>query len=353
MSAAPRDRIAPSRMLATLRAGLVVPAMPLALDDDRRFDERYQAALANYYAAAGAGGIAVAVHTTQFEIRDPATRLLEPVLEVVADTLARTGGDLIRIAGVAGPTGQAVAEARLAERLGYDAVLLCPPMGGAMDEPGMLDRARAVAEVLPVIGFYLQEAVGGRRLSAEFWRGFAEIEGVVAIKIAPFDRYRTLDVVSAVLESGRADRIALYTGNDDNIVHDLTTPFETPDGDRWIDGGLLGQWAVGTNAAVRLMELVRAVRAGDAAKADLLSRRAPQLTVANAAVFDAANAFRGCIAGVNYVLWRQGLLPSIRCLSDREVLSPGQAEAIDDAFRRYPWLSDDDFVNEHRHGWFA
>lgn len=334
-----------------LRHGLVVPAMPLALRDDRSYDERYQAALARYYADAGAGGIAVAVHATQFEIRDRQTRLLEPVLETVAGAMRDDDRDLLRIAGIAGPTAQAVAEAETARGFGYELALLSPPRGWAATEEEMLERARAVAEVLPVIGFYLQEAVGGQRLSAGFWRRFAEIEGVVAVKIAPFDRYRTLDVVTAVLESPRADRISLYTGNDDSIVNDLLTPFASEGGTRWIDGGLLGQWAVGTRRAVESMALVRAAREGDDEALRAALALGPQLTELNQAVFDADNAFRGCISGVGYVLWRQGLLPSIRCLSDREVLSPGQAKRIDAVHERYRWLSDDEFVEEHRDRW--
>jgi dihydrodipicolinate synthase/N-acetylneuraminate lyase len=339
---------------ARLSRGLVVPAMPLALRQDRSYDERYQVALARYYAEAGAGGIAVAVHATQFEIRDPGTRLLEPVLETVATTLRGHGnGDLLGVAGIAGPVRQAVAEAETARGLGYDAALLSPPIGTPATETDMLDRARAVAAVMPVIGFYLQDAVGGVRLSGRFWRAFAEIDGVVGVKMAPFDRYRTLDVVTAVLESSRADRISLYTGNDDNIVGDLITPFDWRGGERWIDGGLLGQWAVGTRRAVESMSLVHAARRGDDAALRRLLALGPQLTELNQAVFDAENAFRGCIAGVGYVLWRQGLLPSTRCLSDREVLSPGQAERIDALHKRYPWLSDSEFIEEHRDRWLA
>ncbi|WP_159619659.1 dihydrodipicolinate synthase family protein [Ruania rhizosphaerae] len=334
------------QITARLRDGLVIPALPLALREDGVFDERHQAAVVRYYAAAGAGGVAAAVHTTQFEIRNPGTRLLEPVLELTAEVLQETS--LLKIAGVAGDEETAVAEAELAARFGYDAVLLIPPRNGAADETKMLTRARSVADVIPVIGFYLQEAIGGPRLSAAFWREFAEIENVVAVKIAPFDRYRTLDVVSAVLSSSRADQIALYTGNDDNIIGDLITPFT---GGRWIDGGLLGQWAVGTHAAAGLMSRVHAARAGDDEAVRELTARAPELTELNAAVFDAENDFRGCIAGVNAVLWWQGLLPSMRCLNPGEVLSPGQEDRIRGTLARYPWTSDKDFIADRLSEW--
>ncbi|WP_220465704.1 dihydrodipicolinate synthase family protein [Microbacterium esteraromaticum] len=336
--------------MGLLREGMVIPAMPLALDDHRRFAPRHQRAVARYYAAAGAGGIAVGVHTTQFEIRLPEFGLLEPVLAVSAEVL-HENPSMLRVAGVAGDRAQAVAEAELAAALGYEAVLLSPPRHRQLTDQEMLERARAVAEILPVIGFYLQEAIGGPRLSAGFWRSFVEIENVVAVKVAPFDRYRTLDVVEAVLNSDRADDVALYTGNDDNILGDLFTPFETPRGTRWFDGGLLGQWAVGTRAAVKMLDTVHAARRGDAAAARAVIRSAPQLTAVNAAVFDVAHDFRGCIAGVNAILHRQGLLPSMLCLDPEEVLSPGQQALIDDAFARYPWAGDDEFIQAHRHEW--
>ncbi|SEE99087.1 dihydrodipicolinate synthase family protein [Ruania alba] len=296
------------QITARLRDGLVIPALPLALREDGTFDERYQAAVVRYYAAAGAGGVAAAVHTTQFEIRDRGTRLLEPVLELTAEVLAESPG-LVRIAGVAGDEDAAVAEAELAARLGYDAVLLSPPRDCAVEESQMLDRARSVAEVLPVIGFYLQEAIGGPRMSGAFWREFAEIENVVAVKVAPFP------------------------------------------GGRWIDGGLLGQWAVGTHAAAQLMTTVHRARAGDDGAVRALTARAPQLTELNAAVFDAENGLRGCIAGVNAVLWWQGLLPSMRCLNPRETLSAGQADRIRTALARYPWTSDEHFIADRRSEW--
>lgn len=338
--------------LDLLAAGAVIPAHPLALDAGRRLDERRQRALTRYYLAAGAGGIAVGVHTTQFAIRDAGVGLLRPVLALAAETAEKEAGrPVVKIAGACGYTAQAVAEAALAAELGYDAVLLSPAVPGA-DEAGLLDRARAVGEVLPVVGFYLQDAVGGRYLSPAFWRAFAEIPSVAAIKTAPFDRYRTAEVIAAVAASDRADEVALYTGNDDAILTDLLTPYRTADGRlRWFAGGLLGQWAVWTRAAVTLLAEVRAARAGDHALLTDLLRRAPQLSEANAAVFDIRNAFRGCIPGVHEVLRRQGLLTGTWCLDPAERLSPRQAEEIAAIAAAYPWLTDDDFVAEHRDDW--
>lgn len=333
-----------------LRQGMVIPAMPLALDRDRRFAPDHQRAVARYYMAAGAGGVAVGVHTTQFEIRLPQFGLFEPVLASSAEAL-RENPSALRVAGVAGDRAQAVAEAELAASLGYEVVLLSPPRHRQLTDREMMERARAVADVLPVIGFYLQEAIGGPRLSPEFWREFVEIENVVAVKVAPFDRYRTLDVVAAVLGSARSDEVALYTGNDDNILGDLFTPFETSRGARWFDGGLLGQWAVGTRAAVQMLDTVRSARRGDVEAARAVIRASPQLTAVNAAVFDVAHDFRGCIAGVNAILHRQGLLPSGLCLDPTEVLSPGQQDLIDEVYARYPWAGDDEFIQAHRDEW--
>ncbi|WP_093717852.1 dihydrodipicolinate synthase family protein [Actinacidiphila alni] len=335
-----------------LAAGTVIPAHPLALDAERRLDERRQRALTRYYLAAGAGGIAVGVHTTQFEIRNAAVGLLRPVLELAAETADKEAGrPVVKIAGACGYTAQAVAEAELAAELGYDAVLLSPAVPGA-DEAGLLERTRAVGEVLPVIGFYLQEPVGGRYLSADYWRKFADIPSVVAIKAAPFDRYRTAEVIAAVAASDRVQDIALYTGNDDAILTDLLTPYRTTGGDlRWFAGGLLGQWAVWTSSAVAMLAQVRAARAGDQQLMIDLLRRAPQLSEANAAVFDARNAFRGCVPGVHEVLRRQGLLAGTWCLDPAERLSPRQAEEIARVAAAYPWLTDDTFVAEHRDDW--
>lgn len=328
-----------------LRAGQVIPAHPLALTESRTLDERRQRGLTRYYIDAGAGGVAVGVHTTQFAIREPKIGLLRPVLELAIDE-ARANVERDRtfamIAGVCGRTAQACGEAEVAAALGYDAGLLS--LGGLADatDEQLLAHCRTVAEIIPLFGFYLQPAVGGRVLSYRFWREFAEIPNVWAIKIAPFNRYQTIDVVRAVVEAGRDD-VALYTGNDDNIVADLLTPFPVTVGGatilRWIDGGLLGQWAVWTRAAVALLESIKAARASGAVDPSLLSRGVA-LTDANAAIFDVAHAFRGCIPGIHEVLRRQGLLDGVWCLDPDEVLSPGQAEEITRVYRSYLVLVD-------------
>jgi dihydrodipicolinate synthase/N-acetylneuraminate lyase len=345
-----------SEIRAALRGTVVIPACPLALTAERRLDERRQRALVRYYLAAGATGLAVGVHTTQFAIRDPRVGLFRPVLELAADELGRAGRRAARIAGVCGPTPQALAEAGLARECGYHAALLS--LGALKDatEADLLAHCRRVAEVIPVVGFYLQPAVGGRVLPYSFWRRFAEIDNVVAIKIAPFNRYQTLDVVRAVAESGRDD-VALWTGNDDNILLDLLTPFRfrTAGGvvERRITGGLLGQWAVWTRRAVELAgECRRIAEQGGDVPADML-RLNVELTDANAALFDAANGFAGCIAGIHEVLRRQGLLEGTWCLDPHEALSPGQAEEIDRVCHAYPHLTDDEFVREHRDEWLS
>jgi hypothetical protein len=337
--------------LEVLAHGTVIPAHPLALTAGSELDERRQRALTRYYLASGAGGVAVAVHTTQFEIREPGIGLLRPVLELAAETVdAEADRPFVKVAGACGYTAQAVAEAELAASLGYDAVLLSPAVPGA-DEKGLIDRARAVGEVLPVIGFYLQEAVGGRYLSPAFWSAFTDLPSTAAVKIAPFDRYRTADVIRAVAAADRADEVALYTGNDDDILGDLLTPYATPGGRRWFAGGLLGQWSVWTRSAVALLEDVRLARSGDhAAMVRCLTRR-PELTDANQAVFDVRGGFRGCIAGVHEVLRRQGLLAGTWCLDPSAVLSPGQAEELTRVAAAYPWLTDDAFVAEHLDDW--
>ncbi|MDQ3996945.1 MAG: dihydrodipicolinate synthase family protein [Gemmatimonadota bacterium] len=342
-----------------LLRGQVIPAHPLALTAQRRLDERRQRALTRYYVAAGAGGIAVGVHTTQFAIRDPNVALYRPVLELAGETARESlrvePRPFLLVAGVVGTTANAVAEAEAAATLGYDAALLSLAAWRDVPDRQVLDHCRAVAGVLPVFGFYLQSAVGGRLLSYGFWREFAEIENVWAIKVAPFNRYQTLDVVRAVAAAGRDD-IALYTGNDDSIVVDLLTPFPVESGGRettrQIVGGLLGQWAVWTRGAVRMLERVRASRASAVVDTPWLGLAAA-LTDANAAIFDAANAFAGCIPGIHEVLRRQGLLCGTWCLEPREALSPGQAEEIDRVTRRYPFLAaeDDQFVRENLDAW--
>ncbi|MGQ9575229.1 MAG: dihydrodipicolinate synthase family protein [Thermoguttaceae bacterium] len=341
-----------------LRRGLVIPASPLALNSQRRWDQRRQLGLWRYYAAAGAGGIAVGVHTTQFAIREPKIGLLGPLLALAAEEFdrldARRREPLVRIAGICGRTEQAVAEAAMARQLRFHLGLLSLGAMREADEDALVAHCHAVAEILPLMGFYLQPAVGGRVLPYGFWRRLAEIENVAAIKIAPFNRYQTLDVVRAVAESGRED-IALYTGNDDNIVLDLLTPYcfsvEGRTVCRRIVGGLLGHWAVWTRRAVELLETCHAaVAAGGAVPAGLL-RRAAEVTDANAALFDVAHQFAGCIAGIHEVLRRQGLLEGIWCLDPAETLSPGQSAEIDRVLRMYPHLNDDAFVAEHRDQW--
>jgi dihydrodipicolinate synthase/N-acetylneuraminate lyase len=328
-----------------VRSGQVIPAHPLALDAHRRLDERRQRGLTRYYAHAGAGGVAVGVHTTQFAIRDSAIGLYRPVLELAMDE-ARHVIDGRRtfamIAGVCGHTAQARSEAEIAAAIGYDAALLSLGDWRTESEDEILDHCRIVGEVMPLFGFYLQPAVGGRVLSYRFWREFAELPNVWAIKIAPFNRYQTIDVVRAVVEAGRDD-VALYTGNDDNIVSDLLTPFPVNVGGstvlRWIDGGLLGQWAVWTNAAVALLAAIKEARVSGDYAPSLLSYGAA-LTDANAAVFDVAHGFQGCIPGIHEVLRRQGLLDGIWCLDPHERLSPGQADEITRVERSYPEVTD-------------
>ncbi|MBN8204806.1 dihydrodipicolinate synthase family protein [Microbacterium esteraromaticum] len=351
MSAVPALRPEAAR---TLAQGAVIPAHPLALTADRTLDERRQRALTRYYLAAGAGGLAVGVHTTQFEIRDPEHALFEPVLALAAEELDAAGADMVRIAGVAGGTAQAVAEAELARSLGYDAVLVSPRVSGA-DERALLDRARAVGEVLPVVGFYLQTAIGGPVLDRDFWRDFASIPSVVAVKAAPFDRYRTLELVRGVAASGRADEIALYTGNDDAIVADLLSEFhvDAPDGPRTLRfvGGLLGQWAVGTRAAVAMLEDAQRAARGDVGAYHRLGRLASDMVDVNQAVFDPGNDFHGVIAGVHEMLRQQGLLEGTWCLDPAEGLSPGQAEEITRVRAAYPQLNDDAFIAENLEEW--
>jgi len=343
-----------------LNRGVVIPASPLALDAHRRFDARRQRGLWRYYLAAGAGGVAVGVHTTQFAIRDPKVGLFEPLLSLAAEEFdaadAGRAEPVVRIAGVCGRTEQAVAEASLARDLHFHAGLLSLGAMRDADDDALLDHCRTVAEVIPLVGFYLQPAVGGRVLPYRFWRRFAEIENVVAIKVAPFNRYQTIDVVRAVAESGRDD-VALYTGNDDNIVLDLLVPYRFNTGGRTVErrfvGGLLGHWAVWTRRAVELLDACHAaVASGEPIGSELL-RLNVEVTDANAVLFDAANNFAGCIPGVHEVLRRQGLFEGTWCLDPKETLSPGQGEEIDRIYRMYPHLNDDEFVAEHCDEWLG
>jgi dihydrodipicolinate synthase/N-acetylneuraminate lyase len=364
-----------------IRAGTVIPAMPLALDADRRYDERRQRALVRYYVDAGAGGLAVGVHTTQFEIRDPRHGLFEPVLASVSrmidEAAAARGRPMVKIGGVCGRTPQALAEADYLVRKGYHAGLLslAALKGDSVD--ALIAHAREVSRIIPLIGFYLQPDVGGRILPYEFWRAFAGIDEVLAIKMAPFNRYRTLDVVRGVCDAGREGEIALYTGNDDNIVIDLLTEYRIVSGSREkrtrekrtrekrtrekrtrekrvrIVGGLLGQWCVWTKKAVELHATLRELaRSGGPIPASTLTL-AQELTDANAAIFDAAHGFSGCIPGIHEILRRQGLLAGTWCLNPDEVLSPGQAEEIDRVCEAYPHLTDDDFVRSHIAEWMG
>jgi hypothetical protein len=336
-----------------LDEGVVIPAHPLALSANRKLDPKRQRALTRYYMDAGAGGVAIGVHTTQFAIRDRG--LYEPVLALGADTmktwLEGNPRPFVKIAGVVGPTEQALMEARIASELGYDCVLLgLGSLGNARDHE-LVAHCREVAAVMPVFGFYLQTAVGGRVLSYDFWRRFAEIENVCAIKIAPFNRYQTLDVIRAVTDSGRDD-IALYTGNDDSIVADLVTPIESEGRRRSVVGGLLGQWAVWTSRATGLLGKAKEARAKGFVPAELL-RDGAALTDANSALFDVRHKFAGCIAGIHEILRRQGLLEGIWCLDPNEGLSPGQLEEIDRVEKAYPQLTDNAFVAENRDRWLA
>lgn len=346
------------RIQKILARGVAIPASPLALDVQRRLDTRRQRALWRYYAAAGAGGIAVAVHTTQFAIRDPKIGLFEPLLALAAEEFQRADSGraepMVRVAGICGRTEQAVAEAQTARGLGFHAGLLSlAAMRDADDDP-LLAHCRAVSEAIPLVGFYLQPAVGGRLLSYGFWRRFLEIPDVVAIKVAPFNRYQTIDVVRALAESGRDD-VALYTGNDDNILLDLVGRFSFLVGSRVVErrfvGGLLGHWSVWTRRAAQLLETCQGVaERGEPLSADML-RLATEVTDSNAALFDAANNYRGCIAGLHEILRRQGLLEGIWCLDPEEGLGPGQMAEIDRVCRAYPHLRDDEFVAAHRDQW--
>ncbi|HEV2401051.1 MAG TPA: dihydrodipicolinate synthase family protein [Candidatus Sulfotelmatobacter sp.] len=331
-----------------LRSGLVIPAHPLALTENRKLDERRQRALTRYYLAAGAGGIAVGVHTTQFAIRDPKFALLRPVLELAKEEAGER--DIVKIAGVCGQQRQAVQEAELAANLGYDVALLSLAALRGETIPRLLEHARTVASIIPIMGFYLQSSVGGFVLPYEFWRGLAEIDNLVAIKVAPFNRYHTLDVVRAVAESGRAHEIALYTGNDDHILLDLLTELDFGGKKVRFVGGLLGQWAVWTKTAVDHLELIK--KRSGAASSDLVTL-AEQLTDANAAVFDPVHHFHGCIPGIHEILRRQGLLEGRWCLDSEEDLSPGQAEELDRVCEAYPHLRDDMFVKEHLDEWLS
>jgi dihydrodipicolinate synthase/N-acetylneuraminate lyase len=345
----------PAEVLAVLRRGTVIPAHLLALDAARRLDVRRQRALTRYYLDAGAGGIAVGVHATQFAIRDAG--LYEPVLRLAVETIAAWAKrPIVLVAGLAGPTAQARAEAEIARALGYHAGLLSLGALRGAGEDELVAHCLAVSRVMPLVGFYLQPAVGGIELAAEFWRRFAEIDNVVAIKVAPFNRYRTLDVVKGVVAAAAETRVTLYTGNDDHIVPDLVTPFVVRRGGAdvtvRIKGGLLGHWSVWTRSAVELLERLHAAIERGPLDPQLLALDA-KVTDANAAFFDVANGFRGCIAGCHEVLRRQGLFDGTWCLDPAESLSPGQAEEIARVMAAYPEFDDTPFVHANLERWLA
>lgn len=340
-----------------LYEGTVIPAHPLALDQNRKIDERRQRALTRYYIASGAGGIAVGVHTTQFEIRHKAFSLFKPVLAMAAEEVknANLSRDFIKVAGIVGPTEQALKEAEIAAELGYDLGLVSNGGLPDMPEAELITRTEKIAEIMPVFGFYLQPAAGGRVLSFDFWKDFVEIPNVHAIKMAPFNRYQTIDVVRAVCQSSRYKDIALYTGNDDNIVADLLTTYKfNINGDlreKSIVGGLLGHWAVWTQKAVVLLQEIKKIRnSGNTAPQEILTKGIA-ITDTNAAFFDVAHHFKGCIAGIHEVLRRQGLLQGIWCLNPEEQLSPGQYDEISRVYRDYPELNDDAFVQKYLQEW--
>jgi hypothetical protein len=345
----------PEPELAQLRRGTVIPAHPLALDEERRFDRESQKALTRYYIDAGSGGIAVGVHATQFQIRE--AQLYRPVLELAAETAKGwSEAPLLLIAGAVGKTAQAVAEAETARALGFHAVLLgLGAMKGASEDE-LVAHCQAVAAEMPLIGFYLQTAVGGIPLSRSFWARFAAIENVIAIKVAPFNRYRTLDVAFGVVAAKAEQRVTLYTGNDDHILLDLVAPLAVRANGREallrFRGGLLGQWSVWTAAAVQVLNHARTAIAADAIPPGLLALDS-FITDCNSVIFDVEHDFAGCIPGCHEVLRRQGLMQSNLCLDPNEVLSPGQAEGIDRLYRTYPELTDDAFVAANLARWRA
>jgi len=350
-----------SRAVSLLRQGVVIPAHPLALTPERRLDERHQRALTRYYCAAGAGGVAVGVHTTQFAIRDPRYGLYEPVLQLASETvdtyMGQYGKRLIKVAGICGDTPQALREARFAADTGYDLGLLSLAALSNADDGALIAHCERVAEVIPLFGFYLQHSVGGRVLGLDFWRRFAQIENVMAIKIAPFNRYQTLDVIRAVAEAGRAGEIALYTGNDDHILLDLLTSYSLTVNSRTVEqrmvGGLLGHWACWTLRAVEQLQAIhRLTERGELLPTEWL-RLAVDITDVNAALFDPQHNYAGCLPGIHEALVRQGLMAGRWCLDPREELSPGQLDEIDRIYRIYPRLNDNAFVAEHLDEWLS
>lgn len=350
----------PQDIRQRVKRGTVIPAMPLALTRDRTFDERHQRALIMYYLAAGVGGIAAGVHSTQFQIRAPEFGLFEPVLGLVSGAIDACCGPqaaVLKVAGVCGKTEQALKEARFAAENGYHAGLLSLAAFANEDIPALIDHCKRVAAEMPIFGFYLQPSVGGRILPYAFWRRFVEIENVLAIKIAPFNRYQTFDVVRAVCDAGRENDIALYTGNDDNIVVDLLTEYriQTDGGEKAVRivGGLLGHWSVWTKNAVDLLAQIHDLTEHKAPLPPQMLSLAQEITDANAAFFDAANNYSGCIPGIHEVLRRQGLFRGTWCLDEKEVLSPGQIDQINRVYACYPHLNDDAFIKENLEKWLG
>ncbi len=349
-------------ILDRLLTGCVIPAHPLALSGPHSIDTRRQKALTRYYLDAGAGGLAVGVHTTQFALHDPQVGLLRPVLELAAQCAREHPEEShqappVMIAGILGETPQAVREAGMARDLGYHLGLLSLTALAGKSVGELIDHARQVAQVIPIMGFYLQPAISRMVLSAEFWREFVQIPELRAIKVAPFNRYQTLDVLEVVAHSGRAAEIALYTGNDDSIITDLLSSFEFPVNGKTVTlrfaGGLLGQWACWTKRAVEHLQQIKEIQARQApVPAELLTLGA-QLTRANQAIFDADHNFAGCIPGILHVLKRQGLVSDVRTIDTRECLSPGQARRIDHVIQDYPQLTDNDFVEQHLERWLS
>jgi Dihydrodipicolinate synthetase family len=345
----------PDAALARFRKGTAIPAHPLALNEKRELDQRRQCALTRYYLDSGSGGLAVGVHTTQFEIRD--VGLYEPVLTLAMETATKWSQDpLFLIAGVVGQTHQAIQEANAAAAIGYHAALLSLAAFKGASEDEIINHCEQVAKEIPLVGFYLQPAVGGLPLPYSFWKRFAEIENVVGIKMAPFNRYQTLDVVRGVVAARAEDRLALYTGNDDNILIDLLTQYRIMRDDKPVEipirGGLLGHWSVWAKNAVAHLELAHGAVDNNNLNRDLLVL-ANQITDCNAAFFDVANDFRGCIAGLHEVLRRQGLLQGTWCIDPGETLSPGQSKEIDRVYRDYPELNDDAFIADNLEKWLS
>lgn len=346
------------KALEILKKGTVIPATPLVLDENRKIDEKGIRLLMKYYLNCGVGGIATAVHTTQFEIRKPEIALFDPILKIVSEEIdgfeKKNNKVIVKVAGVCGAAEQAVREAETAKKYGYDAVLLSPGGLNSLSEAELIERTARVAEIMPVIGFYLQTAVGGRVFSYDYWEKICATENVAAIKCASFNRYQTLDVVRAAAMSERSGEITLYTGNDDNIVIDLLTEYSFDKNGKTVkrgfDGGLLGHWSVWTKKAVEIFNRIKEEKGKEAVSKEMLTLAA-QITDSNGAFFDTANNFSGCIPGLHEVLRRQGLMKNIYCLNPEETLSKGQAEEIDRVYRAYPHLNDDKFIADNIEAW--